>query len=233
LWYNTPDIIAEDQVGGMKIMSRKAEQGQGPICYIVGAGERTGDILLPAGGDLVIAADGGYDWLRDMGVIPDLLIGDFDSLTHSPLGLNVVTLPKEKNDTDTMAAVRLGLEGGYRRFAIYGGTGGRVDHTLANLQILTWLARRDCENRLYAPNWMAAAVTDGTISFPASAAGTISVFCQGDLAEGVCLEGLKYKLSDAVLTFEFALGISNEFTGQPSRIKVGKGTLLVVWDRSL
>ncbi len=203
----------------------------GPICYIVGAGERTEDHLSPAAGDLVIAADGGYHWLRDMGIMPDLLVGDFDSLAQPPAGPKVVRLPREKDDTDTMAAVRLAREQGYENFYIYGGTGGRFDHTLANIQLLTWLAHRGCENRLYAHDWVAAAVTDGSLSFPASAAGNISVFCQGDRAEGVCLEGLKYPLSDAVLTCEFALGVSNEFMGQPSQIAVKKGTLLVVCER--
>lgn len=207
------------------------EQGPGPLCCIVGAGERTGDVLSPADGDLIIAADGGYDWLSDMGVTPHLLVGDFDSLSEIPAGTHVVCLPREKNDTDTMAAVRLAMERGYRRFRLYGGTGGRFDHTLANLQLLTWLARRGCENRLCAPGWMAAAIDGGALSFPAGAEGTVSVFCQGERAEGVCLEGLKYPLSGAVLTCEFSLGVSNEFTGQPSRIAVEKGTLLVVWQR--
>lgn len=187
---------------------------------------------MPAQGDLLIAADGGYEWLMDMGLSPDLLIGDFDSLSQVPEGPNILRLPKEKDDTDTMAAVRLAMERGYERFHIYGGTGGRFDHTMANIQLLTWLAHRGCENRLYGPDWVAAAVTDGTLSFPANAQGHVSVFCQGDRAEGVCLEGLKYPLTNATLTCEFALGVSNEFTGGPSSITVEKGTLLVLWGRS-
>ena len=201
------------------------------FCHVVGAGERTAELPVPRPGDLVIAADGGYDWLRDMGLEPDVLVGDFDSLAEVPARPGVVRLPKEKDDTDTMFAVRLGLERGYRNFRIYGGTGGRFDHTLANLQILTWLARRGCGNTMYGPAWTAAAVTDGALSFPAEQQGIVSVFCQGDSAEGVTLEGLKYPLADATLTCDFALGVSNEFTGAPGRVSVKKGTLLVVWER--
>lgn len=200
-------------------------------CHIIGAGERTRDPIEPAPGDLLIAADGGYTWLRDLGLTPDVLVGDFDSLAEVPALPGVVPLPKEKDDTDTMAAVRLAMERGFRNFRLYGGTGGRFDHTLANLQILTWLARQGCTNTLYGPTWMASAVADGELRFPAGLSGMISVFCQGDTATGVRLEGLKYPLTDATLTCDFALGVSNEFTGVPSRISVGKGCLLVVWER--
>ena len=78
-------------------------------------------------------------------------------------------------------------------------------------------------------DWTAAAITNGSLAFSADHRGTISVFCQGDRAEGVTLEGLKYPLKDAVLTCDFPLGVSNSFTGAESRVTVGKGTLLVIW----
>lgn len=216
----------------MRQATGEKERGLGPVCYIVGAGDRTEDILCPAADDLVIAADGGYCWLKDMGIQPHLLVGDFDSLPRHPDGPDIVSLPREKNDTDTMAAVRLAMERGYRRFRLYGGTGGRFDHTMANVQLLTWLARRGCENRLIARGWVAAAVTDSALEFPSGAEGMVSVFCQGDRAEGVSIEGLKYPLTDTILTCEFALGVSNEFTGEASRISVKEGTLLIIWERT-
>lgn len=200
-------------------------------CYIVGAGERTEDLFAPGPDDLVIAADGGYSWLQEQGIVPGLVVGDFDSLSAPPERPNVVRLPKEKDETDTMAALHMGLERGYGRFRLYSGTGGRFDHTLANLQLLAWLARRGRQGFLYARGWTATAVTDGSVSFPAGERGTISVFSQSDVSTGVYLEGLKYPLTDAALTNDFALGVSNEFTGSPARIAVGKGTLLVVWAR--
>ncbi len=200
-------------------------------CYIVGAGERTDDCISPADGDLVIAADGGFTWLRDMGVEPQLVVGDFDSLIAEPEEVPFLRLAKEKDDTDTMAAIGVAMEQGYRVFRIYGGTGGRFDHTQANLQLLTWLSRRGCEGTLYGKGWQATAVTNGEVRFLAGAKGMISVFCQGDIAAGVYLEGLKYPLQNATLTCEFPLGVSNEFMGCPSRVAVKKGTLLVVQER--
>ena len=106
-----------------------------------------------------------------------------------------------------------------------------MDHTLANLQCLTWLSRQGCRGYLYGETWTATAVTDGALRFDASHRGYVSVFCQGDRAEGVYLRGLKYQLCDATLTCDVALGVSNEFTGADSSVEVARGTLLVVWYR--
>ena len=201
-------------------------------CYIVGAGERIEHPSIPGEGGLLIAADGGYCWLRELKLVPDIVVGDFDSMGEAPKHPNMVRLPKEKDETDMMAAIRLGRERGMDVFHIYGGTGGRFDHTVANLQILSWLSRRGAQGYLYGRGWTATAITDGTLTFPAERRGMISVFAQTDTAEGVFLEGLKYPLADAVLANDFALGVSNEFTGAAGRITVGKGTLLVVWEEA-
>ena len=198
-------------------------------CYIVGAGGFHDRGFTPGAGDFVIAADGGYRVLTERGTPMDLVVGDFDSMGVRPDHPKVVDLPVEKDDTDTMAAIRLGWDRGYRTFRLYGGTGGRVDHTLANLQSLVWLSTRGGRGFLVGENWTAAAITDGSMDFPADRRGTLSVFCQGDRAEGVTLEGLKYPLKDAVLTCDFPLGVSNSFTGAESRVSVEKGTLLLVW----
>lgn len=199
-------------------------------CYIVGAGELCADGLCPAPGDLVIAADGGYRYLRQLGLEADLVIGDFDSMDGKPPHPHVITLPKEKDDTDMAAAIRLGLERGYTRFRLYGGTGGREEHTLANFQCLVWLARRGVQGVLVGPGWEAAAVTDGTLTFSPARRGYLSVFCQGDRATGVTLRGLKYPLNGATLTCDVPLGVSNEFTGVESSVTVAHGTLLVLYD---
>ena len=200
-----------------------------PICYVIGAGELYPAGLEPKVGDWVIAADGGYRALRALGLRADLVVGDFDSLEERPDHPNVMTLPREKDDTDMAVALEMGVKRGYRTFRLYGGTGGRIDHTLANLQCLTWLSRRGCRGELYGENWTAAAVTDGALTFDASHRGYVSVFCQGDRAEGVTLRGLKYPLDSAALTPDVTLGVSNEFTGAESSIAVRTGTLLVVW----
>ena len=101
------------------------------ICYVVGAMSLTPDLRpYPAPGDFVIAADRGFDSLMAYGVVPNLAVGDFDSLGHIPDHNNVITLPVEKDDTDMAFAVSKGLEMGYKRFVLLGGVGGRLDHTL-------------------------------------------------------------------------------------------------------
>ena len=110
------------------------------ICYIVGAGEDCGLDFTPTAEDLVIAADGGYEKLRQASIRPDLVIGDFDSLGAAPEGEKVITLPVVKDVTDTWAAIELGKERGYGEFWLYGCTGGRFEHTMANVQTLAALA---------------------------------------------------------------------------------------------
>lgn len=198
------------------------------ICYVVGAGTFYGKDFAPHNGDLVIAADGGYRTLTERGVPINLVVGDFDSMGSRPDHPNVVDLPVEKDDTDMMAALRMGLERGFQVFRLYGGTGGRVDHTLANLQTLAWLSRQGCRGTLVGDGWSATCITDDCLEFDETYRGLISVFCMGERAEGVWLHGLKYPLRDAVLTHDFPLGVSNEFTGVASRISVSRGTLLVV-----
>ena len=198
-------------------------------CCIVGAGERTAALPRTGPGDLLVAADGGFAWLEALGLRPDLVVGDFDSMEPPSSRPDAVRLPKEKDETDTMAALRLGRERGYRNFRIYGGTGGRFDHTLANLQIRAWLARRGERGWLYGAGWTATAIMDGVLDFGAEHRGMISVFAHSDEALGVDLEGLKYPLRNAALENTFALGVSNEFTGVPARVSVRRGTLLVLW----
>lgn len=198
-------------------------------CYIVGAGEFNAQAFHPGAEDFVIAADGGYKALKENNFTPHMSVGDFDSLGRKPEGENVVSLPVEKDDTDMMAAIRLGVERGYQTFHLYGGTGGRIDHTLANFQSLVWLSQQGCRGTLVGKGWRALTITDGTRSFDATHTGTISVFCVGDAAEGVWLRGLKYPLEDAALTCDFPLGVSNEFTGVESSVTVRKGTLLVIY----
>lgn len=203
------------------------------ICYVVGAGEFCPRGLTPGPGDLVIAADGGFAALEGLGRSPDLVVGDFDSLGHRPDHPHVVALPVEKDDTDMHSAIRLGWERGYRAFRLYGGTGGRIDHTLANIQSLAWLASQGDRGWLVGPDWTATVLSDGgALTLEAGRRGTVSVFCLGDRAEGVDIQGLKYGLSDGVLTADYPLGVSNSFLGGESRVSVRRGKLLVLWYES-
>lgn len=205
------------------------------ICYIFGAGERSScDIQLSAD-DLVIAADGGFDYLKEIGLRADIVLGDFDSVAnYQDLPGDFIRYPKEKDDTDMMIALKEGLERGYTVFRIYGGLGGRLDHTLANIQALTYLSGNHATGTLYSDDYAISVITDGSISFgkdtPENAAGNIcSVFSLSDVSVGVTIQGMKYNLDGVTLTNGFPLGVSNEFTGKKSYIHVEKGTLAVYW----
>ncbi|MGE4354071.1 MAG: thiamine diphosphokinase [Oscillospiraceae bacterium] len=199
------------------------------ICYIVGAGDGANITINLGEGDMVIAADGGYKTLMAIGITPDLVVGDFDSLGYIPEGVELVRHPPEKDDTDMMLAILLGMERGYRNFLIYGGLGGRLDHTLANLQSLCYIAGHGCRGWLWGDGTAITAVKDGAVTFPGKCSGMLSVFAQGGAARGVYETGLKYKLDDATLHFDYPLGISNEFLGCDAGVSVREGMLALLW----
>lgn len=199
-------------------------------CIIFCAGEFDG-LFEPVGKeDYILAADGGLSHLQKLGLTPDEVLGDFDSLGYAPQGAAV--FPVEKDDTDSMLAVRRGLALGYRRFLLYGALDGpRLDHTLANLQVLQFLADRGAEGYLVGKTYAATVVKNGKVRFGKDARGVLSVFCTGADAKGVTLTGLKYPLQNGILTAGHPLGVSNHFTGQESGICVEDGSLLLLWDR--
>ena len=181
-------------------------------------------------GDFIIAADGGLRHTEKLGIRPDVILGDFDSLGYTPGGANV--FPVEKDDTDAMLAVRRGLASGYRKFLLYGSLDGpRLDHTVANFQTLQFLGDNDALGCLVGVDTMAAVVKNGSLTFPAGCTGTVSVFCSGADARGVTLKGLYYPLNRGTLTPGFPLGVSNRFTGESAKITVEEGSLLVLWQR--
>jgi thiamine pyrophosphokinase len=199
-----------------------------PNCYLVGAGAFVLRDFYPETGDCVIAADNGYSALQAEGIKPDLLVGDFDSLQVIPPGLPRKVFAPEKNDTDMALALAEGIARGYRSFALYGASGGREDHTHANLQLIGGASRQGCDCRMVCPGYDVYTLTNGTLRLPTLKSGTIvSVFCHGDKAEGVTLRGLKYPLTDATLLCDRPLGVSNEATEAQVQITVGSGTLLV------
>ena len=180
--------------------------------------------------DYILAADGGLTHVQTLGLEPHGIIGDFDSLGYIPQGATL--FPVEKDDTDSMLAVRQGLKLGYDRFILYGSLDGpRLDHTLANFQTLQFLADHGAQGYLVGQRYLATVIKNSAISFPDTAQGIISVFCLGKDAEGVSISGLQYSLENGSLTAGFPLGVSNHFMKKPSRIQVNDGSLLILWDK--
>lgn len=201
------------------------------ICHIFCAGEFYGLAVPIRPGELVLGADGGLRHLEALGIVPDEILGDFDSLGYVPDSARV--FPVEKDDTDAMLAVRRGLSLDCKRFYLYGAMdGARVDHTVANFQTLQFLADHGASGLLVGKDFFATVVKNGSLRFSGEAEGIVSVFCSGADARGVTLRGLKYPLTDSSLTPGFPLGVSNHFMGENAEITVREGSLLVLWQRS-
>ena len=199
-------------------------------CVIFCAGGFDGLLAPIEADDLVIAADGGLAHVQALQIQPDVILGDFDSLGYVPESAKV--FPVEKDDTDAMLAVRHGLSVGCDKFLIYGGLEGpRLDHTLANFQTLQFLADHGAEGCLIGKDSVVTVLSGGTMHFPAENEGILSVFCMGEDATGVTIEGAKYALKDGTLTAGFPLGVSNRFVGKPVAVRVERGSLLVLYPR--
>lgn len=187
-------------------------------------------LLAPLEHPYIIAADDGLRHVEKLGLTPDAIIGDFDSLCYVPQGAEVY--PVEKDDTDAMLAVKLGLQNGFRDFILYGALDGpRLDHAVANFQLLKYLTDHGARGVLVGLHFCAAVVQNGSLSFRPNQAGDISVFCIGGDARGVSIRGLYYELEDGTLSSGFPLGVSNHFTEKPATVSVRDGALLVLWRR--
>ena len=184
--------------------------------------------------DFVICADGGYDRAAAEHIEPAAILGDFDSINAVPRaaqGTRVLGFPSEKDDTDTLLALKYGLEAGFRDFVVVGGLNGRFDHSFANLQTAShcldrggriWLA--DATNK--------ATLTDAEVFVLQPEEGFyFSLFSWTESCRGVRIENAKYDIRDIRLTQSFPLGVSNEFKEGPVTIRKESGRLLIVLSR--
>lgn len=203
-------------------------------CFIFAAGSCYGLRERPDRGDYVIAADGGYRSCVAAGIVPDLVLGDFDSM-EQPDFANCRRVPVEKDDTDSMLAVRAGLDHGCKVFYLYGCTGGsRLDHTVANFQLLAFLCRNGAHGYLYDERFVYTVIENESLEiFREVDWGIVSVFSMGDRASGVTLRGLQYPLERGELSVAFPLGVSNHFVEEKAGISVEQGMLLICWQIAL
>lgn len=209
-------------------------------CVVFAAGEYYDEAIAVPDDAYVIAADGGLDHARALGVHPDVVVGDFDSLEGARPGAlpqdgdeTTVTLPPLKDDPDLLSALKIGWARGCRVFHIYGALGGRIDHTIAAINLTAMIASHGGIGFLHGDGSIVTAITDGALSFAAHDAKPgrmISVFSHSDVSRGVDEPGLKYELRDGTLTSSMVLGLSNEFLpGRPARVDVREGTLIVTY----
>ncbi len=203
-------------------------QHKNGICHIVGAGDFASSLIQVKEEDFIIAADGGYHHLTQCGLSPHLFVGDSDSLGFVPEDVESKVLPKVKDDTDTLSATREGLALGYRRFCYYGVLGGkRFSHSLAALQVLTFLSSVGAEGEIVDASARIRLLTEGEYTLNL-AKGYFSLFSFSGKAV-LSIQNARYEGESLSLLPEFPLGTSNE--GQENtRIRIQSGSALLVFE---
>lgn len=197
------------------------------ICAIIlGGTEDSFDQIERA--DYIIAYDRGYKYAKKNGIKPHLLVGDFDSYEGQiPTDIPVLTLPVEKDDTDTLAALRYAIGEGASQIYMYCAFGGRFDHLWGNIQAATFAVKEGASVTLFSQNQRVHVLSGTTITLQPRLNYALSVFSLTDICEKVRIKGTKYEVDEVTFTNSFPLGVSNEWRG-PATISVGAGILMVV-----
>lgn len=183
--------------------------------------------------DLLIAADFGGFYCDKLGIIPEVLMGDFDSLS-APLvdklmnaGAKIIPYSPRKNETDMELALDLAIAEGCRRIHILGGLGRRLDHTLSNLGLFMKALAQKVEVHLLDETHDITAINESVV-LSRKPGWAVSLIPLTIKVSGISTSGLLYPLVDADLFIEKSLGIHNEFTDNTATIRVGQGILLVI-----
>ncbi len=200
-------------------------------CVIVGGAdiadyEKISRILRPD--DFKIFCDSGLKHAAPLSVMPDLIVGDFDSYENPDLPVETIVLPCEKDDTDTVYAAKEAVKRGFSDFLFIGTIGGRIDHTLGNLSILLMLHEQG-KNAVMLDDYSEITVAGRETSFVDGSFSYFSLLCIDGAAKGVNIVNAKYPLNDAKITSNYPYGISNEpLPGKTAEITVSGGRLLLV-----
>lgn len=185
--------------------------------------------------DFIIACDKGYEYASKINLTPNLIMGDFDSMDSSvqfPADIEVQRFPCEKDDTDTMMAIKYALEKKiYDEIHIVCAFGNRLDHTIANIQAAAFIANNKTTAFLYGKNDEAICFANSTIHIPKKEKYSLSVFSLSDKAEGVTIKGTKYKVENVQVSSAFPIGQSNEWEDDEATISVKKGIMLIISSR--
>jgi len=192
-------------------------------------------LITPLDTDLILCADGGLLQAFNAGLVPDAVIGDMDSLAEAGFDRNRlphdtlwIQSPVEKDQTDTALCMAYALAQGCDEIVIIGGLGGRLDHTLANLQNMVGFSHQGITVSLLDQNNIVHIITDQTLTLTPLMDYTVSILSFTPVSSGVTLTGMAYPLINATLTHDFPLGVSNEIIGTHATIQVRHGTLMVI-----
>lgn len=178
--------------------------------------------------DFYICCDSGLKHREGLGIVPHLIVGDFDSHQDPHLDIETITLPCEKDDTDTVFAVKEALKRGFEDFLLVGVIGGRLDHTLGNVSILLMLQAQG-KTVLAVDDYSELEVVADRPAEIGERYAFFSLLNISGTAQGVCIQSAKYPLEDAEITCEYQYGVSNEpLPGKTARVWVREGRLLLV-----
>ncbi len=210
--------------------------------FLIMANGKYGDLAWYKGRtelfDRVVCVDGGAGTARRLGIVPDWIVGDMDSIDEEDrasmerAGVRFAIYPAEKDFTDTQLALDLARREGAREVAVWGGTGSRLDHTLSNLFNAAKLVEDGIDVRFEAPGLTIYLVGDRLI-VPGRVGDTVSVLVLGDRATGVTEEGFRYPLHQVVLDGRCQYAVSNVITKPNPSIRVATGILAVFHYRTL
>ncbi len=197
-------------------------------CIIISGGKLSAGIPK---GDMIICADCGYDHALKLGVVPDIIVGDFDSCSNIlPEDIPIVRSKPEKDDTDTIMAVRIALDKGADKIVICGALGGRFDHTFANIQTLMLIHSHGCKGSILDSGNIITAAGTGEHRYSQRKGWYFSIFALTAQVKIRELSGVKYPLRDYILRQEYPIGVSNEILSE-ARLIIESGTALVVHSR--
>lgn len=200
-------------------------------CVIISGGDFSPVDRLYAD-DFIIACDKGYTYAQRCGIQPDLVVSDFDSYAGEIAPqIPVETFQSEKDDTDTMIAVRYAVAHGFDEVCLRCALGGRLDHAFANLQSLVFAQVHGLRASLEDTGNCVYTLQNGSMHLERREGWSLSVFAACDRCEGVSIRGAKYPLTDAVLTCSFPLGVSNAWAEDAVDISVRDGILLIILSR--
>lgn len=182
--------------------------------------------------DHVICADAGYLIANELGITPDTLIGDFDSM-ELPEGLDAIVLPKEKDLTDTEAACDWAIRHGFNEITMLGGLGGRFDHTMGNIGLLAKCSKAkvpvtiiDGQNKVYM-------LRPGIHSIAKDGYKYLGIVSYDTVTKGINLDGVKYPVKNEILNNDTTYGVSNEIVENEAKLSFTQGSLLVVQTRDI
>lgn len=188
------------------------------------------------GADIVIAVDSGAAHLESLKAVPDLLAGDFDSISQADYdsltarGVKTLCFPVEKDMTDSELAVELAMERGCSTVVLLGALGTRLDHSLSNVYLLKKLLERGVKG-IIADEHNEVYLTDNRITIEREAGSKLSLLPLSGCVKGVTTQGLYYPLKDATLEIGSSWGVSNEFVNETATITITDGLLLVIKSR--